>query len=852
MTMQDRIESPPCSLVTSTFDKLGCGVIVLDERQRVVLWNRWVEKYSGIASSAALGIELTCTFPELKDSRLSSAVDSALNKGFPSLLSQSLNKAPFPFYSTPPSTADGAANGQRIQQRIQVLPLDDADRASRCMIEIQDVSLAAYRESVLKEQKNFLNAVLESEPECVVVMTPQGKTIQINRAGLDMLQLVDATELNRASFAGFVLPEHRANFEALFQAALSGEKRIAELQIKGRHGATLWLEMHVAPLRSTQKTVTAVLAVARDTTARREAEATTRALVDANLESALLIDETGIIRTINEIGARRFGRTALELIGKNAYSILPAELVKSRRSQVEKVFRTGEAKHYHDVIFGTHFDINIYPVFDATHRVVAISIYAADVTERMQIMAVDKLFHDIDQRVLQGYRQDALFEFICTEVTRIFGYEFAWIGRKHVGGEISILAWGGAAADYLTLLQKIGIRWDNSPLGQGPAGAAIRSGQTQIFTKNDKRFAPWGVAAERFGLQAKIGIPLILRGEVYGSFTLLSTHDSSFSHPTVVQRLTDIASRICVSIERALDQEQLLLLGTALSSTANGVFITDRSGRIQWLNEAFVAITGASREQSLGVQPRLLQSNPDAVVALRDMQDGHIEVWSGESVERRKDGASYYIRQTITPIRNASGEAMHFVSILEDVTVARVAEASMQRLAHYDYLTGLPNRALFHDRLEQALTQAKRGSDLLALMFLDLDRFKQVNDTYGHDVGDLLLKGVAERLKSCVRESDTVARLAGDEFTLILPSASHPRHVAAVAAKILAAIAATFDFDRVQFQASASIGIALYPNDATNAPALLKCADSAMYLAKSAGRNKFSFCQPQKIAAMSD
>ena len=398
-------------------------------------------------------------------------------------------------------------------------------------------------------------------------------------------------------------------------------------------------------------------------------------------------------------------------------------------------------------------------------------------------------------------------------------------------------------AGYFAKFEAIGVRWDNSPLSKGPAGSATRSGQLQITHVTDRDFAPWRKTADAHNLRAFLSVPLILRGEVFGNFTLASRSDHVFDNAPTVRRLTDIAGRICVAEERAMDHEQLRLLQAALSAAANGVFITDQNGRIEWLNAAFVTITGYSEAEALGASPRLLRIGKGDSSFFAEMLQSIAEgqAWSGETSEQRKDGTQITLRQTITAIRDESGEARHFISILEDVTITRAAEESVMRLAHYDHLTNLPNRALFNDRLHNAVARANRSKDVMALMFLDLDHFKAVNDTHGHDVGDLLLQQVAQRLQACVRASDTLARLAGDEFTILLPSVAAREDVIVVAEKIVAAFASPFNLGNITLDSGVSVGIALFPTDAADAAPLLKHADTAMYVAKRGGRNGYAF-----------
>jgi diguanylate cyclase (GGDEF)-like protein len=200
--------------------------------------------------------------------------------------------------------------------------------------------------------------------------------------------------------------------------------------------------------------------------------------------------------------------------------------------------------------------------------------------------------------------------------------------------------------------------------------------------------------------------------------------------------------------------------------------------------------------------------------------------------------------QTITPIRDARDEITHFVSINEDFTAQKEAAEQVRRMAYFDPLTRLPNRVLFLDRLNQGLILAKRNRDRVAVLFVDLDRFKSVNDTHGHHVGDALLQAAADRLRACVRESDTVARIAGDEFTVILPQGAQRDGAAVVAEKIVSAMAEPFVLHGHSLRIGASVGVALYPDDADDAATLIKLADAAMYAAKQESRNTWRFHKP--------
>jgi diguanylate cyclase (GGDEF)-like protein/PAS domain S-box-containing protein len=537
-------------------------------------------------------------------------------------------------------------------------------------------------------------------------------------------------------------------------------------------------------------------------------------------------------------------------VGKNHFALYPD---KENEAVFRRVLESGEPYVAHAKPFEypdqpergvTYWDWNLTPVNGEGGKVEGLLLTLADVTERVQLRALDTLFNEIDQQVLRGLPLPGLLEFICVEVARLLEYPLVWIGRKEAGGEISIAACAGPAESYRVELEKGGVRWDDTPQGHGPTGLTIRLGQAQVFSCSDAALKPWWCeAAERSGLKAVTGIPLIIRGEVYGAFTLYSYHEHGFNDTATVQRLGMIAGRICVALEKAMDQQQLRLLGTALASAGNGVFITDRRGRIQWLNQSFTRLTGYSAQDAMGETPRIIKSGKQGADYYHKLWQTITqgEVWSSETIEKHKDGSEFTVQQTITPIRDTGGEVTHFISILEDITAQKATEAHMQHMAHYDALTDLPNRALFYDRLQQVLAQARRGHYPAALMFLDLDRFKTVNDTLGHHIGDLLLQETAKRIRACVRESDTVARLGGDEFTVLLPQVTGRESAAVVASKILAVFAEPFMLDGHELRTSTSIGISLYPQDTIDCDKLVKFADSAMYEAKQRGRGYYYF-----------
>lgn len=296
------------------------------------------------------------------------------------------------------------------------------------------------------------------------------------------------------------------------------------------------------------------------------------------------------------------------------------------------------------------------------------------------------------------------------------------------------------------------------------------------------------------------------------------------------------------------EHESLRIAAIAFESQV-GIFVTNAGGTILRANPAFTQITGYTEQEVLGQNPRLLNSGRHDASFYRQIW-AHIQtqgVWAGEIWNRRKNGEVYPEWLTITAVPDAAGNTTHYVANFSDISARKNAEERIAHLAFYDPLTGLPNRRLLMDRLGPALATALRRKRLGALLFVDLDRFKTINDTLGHHHGDMLLEQVAQRLRACVREGDTVARLGGDEFVVMLEDLSENDQDAtaqahAIAQKMLAAFATHYQLGEHACSSTPSIGVTLFGGThAQSMETAMQRADMAMYRAKSDGRNTIRF-----------
>ena len=295
--------------------------------------------------------------------------------------------------------------------------------------------------------------------------------------------------------------------------------------------------------------------------------------------------------------------------------------------------------------------------------------------------------------------------------------------------------------------------------------------------------------------------------------------------------------------ELSATNARLKLLAAALEAAANSITVTDAKGNIVWTNPAFSALYGYSAEEVMGKNCSLLRSDVQDARFYKEMWDviSSGRTWRGEIVNRRKDGALIPEEMTITPVESQPGTITHFIAIKQDISERKLAQQRVNYLAYYDALTGLPNRMLLREHLNTAVAAARRRGRGVALLFLDLDRFKIINDSLGHSFGDLLLRQVASRLKNEIRQEDTVARVGGDEFLILLNNVENFAEVEVIATRIVKSVMGEFVIQGRTVSVTCSLGISVFPEHGEDAEALIKNADMAMYSAKEQGSNTFCF-----------
>jgi diguanylate cyclase (GGDEF)-like protein/PAS domain S-box-containing protein len=463
-----------------------------------------------------------------------------------------------------------------------------------------------------------------------------------------------------------------------------------------------------------------------------------------------------------------------------------------------------------------------------------------------------------NQAIVHTADRDALFQAICRIAVERGGFSLAWIGLLDANnGEITPVAWHGASASWFDELRPFSIH------GSPRAPVEFALGEQRIYLCNELLNAPQHAAIRsslrHSGLHSAASLPLMPNGHLIGALTLFAAEAHYFDEQ-ITQLAGEIAHDIAFAIEsrqreqqrqqaetRLLANEETLRLNArAVEASANGIIIThiaQPGNPLIYVNPAFERITGYTKAEVLNRSSSFLLGNERDQLGMTEVRNALRERRETQALLRnfRKDGSLFWNDLSIAPVRNAQSEVTHYIGIINDVTERKQYEEQLERQNNQDTLTGLANRNLLHDRTEQAIASASWHGSMVALLFLDLDAFKRINESLGHGFGDTILRTMANRIVACVANRDTVARLGGDEFAILLRDMANMRDISVIAQRILTSIAQPLSIDGREFNLSASMGISLYPTDGKTHDELLRNADTAMYQAKETGRNRFHF-----------
>ncbi|OIR19713.1 cyclic di-GMP phosphodiesterase Gmr [mine drainage metagenome] len=575
----------------------------------------------------------------------------------------------------------------------------------------------------------------------------------------------------------------------------------------------------------------------------REDKALYRSMFTNNTAVKLLIDPSNnMIVDANPAAAAYYGWPVEELLKMHItdiYTMTP-ELLKQELELALREHR--QVFHFQNrLATGEIREVEVHSGHVNHHGKDLLYSVVIDVTERERALHREHIRSEVLEMLARGRELNDILDAIVRQVETEQPQVLCSILLLDKDGQHLLIGAAPSFPDFFNQAVhgfKIGI-------GHGSCGHAAATGMRTIVSdiQSHPNWAPYKELAAQAGLASCWSEPVFSsKGSVLGTFALYQRQIASPSK-SQIHLIEEMAKIIGIAIERKQDEDELQLASTVFQASPEAIVITNADNTIVAVNPAFTRITQYEAHEAIGRDPKLLSSGQQGKEFYRAMWSTiqTLGSWQGEIVNRRKNGEIYSEWLTINTVRNEDGEVRQRIAIFSDITDKKRSEEIIWRQANYDILTGLPNRRLFHDRLIQEMKREGREQNSLALMFIDLDHFKEVNDTLGHEAGDNLLMQASRRIAGCIRESDTLARLGGDEFTIILPGLADPKRLGTLADTIIQVLSKPFMIGETSTYVSASIGITLYPQDATDLSSLLKNADQAMYVAKGRGRNQYSY-----------
>ena len=653
---------------------------------------------------------------------------------------------------------------------------------------------------------------------------------------------------------------------ALLDTRETGRSYELELETVRKDGSSGWMWVRGERVDDEKGVAIALQGVAQDITERKLAEQRMRqfeAAIDTTHEGFCITDEQGILLEVNHAYAGMVGYSVDELRGMHVSQV---EAVNPSREQIEARIATVMSRGW-DVFETRHrrkdgSEIALEVSVSYTPSPKRFLAFLRDISQhkkdRKQIRMLTRLYSALSQTnhaLIECKNEAELFEQVCRISVDLGGMKMAWIGKVDQADDLvrPVASYGEGTA-YLDELA-VSVRADGLH-GSGPTAVAFREGRAiiaQDFVSNPLT-AQFRERAEPYGWGASATFPIFRGGKVYASIALYHAEKYPFTGEMIglmSEMMVNIGhglERFELEAEKQKAEEAMRLAAAIYESTGEAVMVTDEKNLIVDVNPAFTEITGYMLEEVRGRNPRIFKSGKHDRAFYRQMwqsieEEGH---WQGEIWDRRKSGELYAKWLNISVIRHADGSVYRHVAEFSDITEKKHKDELIWTQANYDALTNLPNRRLLADRIQQAMASGARSGRYGALIALDLDHFKQLNDTLGHSVGDELLCQVARRLQACVREEDTVARMGGDEFVVVLNELSvSPNEAAAqaeqIAEKISGLLSSFYQLGEVEYHITPSIGIMLFQGHSDTQENLLAHVDTAMYQAKARGRNTICF-----------
>ncbi|MGX9463071.1 PAS domain S-box protein [Shewanella sp. A14] len=668
-----------------------------------------------------------------------------------------------------------------------------------------------HHKDLLEKEKNLLQSIIDGIPDLIFYKSIDGLYLGCNKAFSNVLKL-DFEQIKGRTDHQLFTQQQADAFIRMDQEVLKlNASMVIEERVHTPNGTEHIYNTQKTPFTDLKGVVQGIVGVSSDLAERKDiekqlqrSETTYRNIISTAQDGFLIVSLEGNIIEVNESFANMTGYSMAELINMSVNQI---ETSNKHQFSAENILIAKHKKRLHFTSMNRHKQGHLFHVevnisfWDGDNGM--FFCFVKDISERIEaekkLLLSESKFRHIFERIpaisVQGYDKNRSVIFWNQASENLYGYT-----REQALGE---------KLENLIIPPEHRKHVIDNVNGWINDGVPIPAGELVL-----RRADGSGVA-------------------VYSSHTLINNTDNE----------TEL---YCIDIDLSAQkkaEEHALTLSQAIEQSPISMVLTDTDGKIEYVNSAFVKISGYCAEEVLGQSTSMLKSGLTPKSLYKELwsaiSKGH--AWQGELQNRRKNGDIFWEHAHIAPIFDNAGVTKHYLALKQDVTQYKQQEEKILHQAHYDSLTGLPNRLLSLDRLSQMLKDAYRSNNNVAVLFLDLDDFKKVNDTLGHSVGDELLIQAASRLKNTIRDNDVVGRLGGDEFIVILNNIHDPAEVEIIASKLLKQFYTPFMLEHRELVSTISIGIALFPLDSEDPKELLRQADSAMYHSKDRGRNTYNF-----------
>lgn len=742
---------------------------------------------------------------------------------------------------------------------------------------VEDITERKRTEAALRDSEERFRATFENAP--VGIMHTSLDDNRILRVNPKMCKLLgfSTDELLGVTTDDILHPDYRGTdrgkyHERMLQGAL--ESYSSERVFLRKDGSPLWVDRTVSLTRGASGEPLYFIRIVEDITERKRAEAEVagerallRTIIDTVPDFIYVKDAEGRFSVANKAWLEERNLGDSEVVGKTVFDIFPDELARRMAAQDTGVMSTGtpimdfEQRVVLRAPKGGRslvrwFSITKVPMRDATGKIIGTIGTSREITERRLSAQRREMEHTIAAVLADATSVEValpkVIQTICEGLDWDCGLHWSWdksaelLRCRH--------SWVRPAEAMDEFVQASLGMVNEAPVAVAatPSGGLVRrvwAGAKPVWLPDVARMPDFRRApvAQRADLHGAFAFPIMMEGRPWGVMEFFS-HEIREPDEALLQIVRAIGNQIGQFIRRKETEHALRESEEQFRQLAGHI------PQVFWICEADrhrAIYVSPAYEELTGVDPETLKTRAHGWLDFvhpddrQQVMTARREAASGRYDQTfrivRPDGAMRWVRDRAFPVYDADGSVYRIAGICEDITEKKAAEERLAQLAHFDILTGLPNRALFLDRLRQAMTLARRHDRATGMMFLDLDRFKLANDTFGHSAGDRLLKHVAERLADCVREGDTIGRFGGDEFGIVLADMRTPEDVRLVAQKIVDMLQFPFELEGHEVFITASIGISLYPADSDDEMELMKNADTAMYRAKESGRNRYEF-----------